>query len=68
MLKSLTAFLFYLNMVDQTEHNFLSPFCDDKYVTIAANFRFQCETLKVNLTACVFFNLQSGTVASSCNR
>ena len=31
----------------------ISQFCDDTYVTIAANFLFQCENSKVNLSVCV---------------
>ena len=38
--------LFYLNMVCKTQRNSISPFCDVKYYTTAAYFRFKCESFK----------------------
>ena len=38
--------LFHLNKIGQTEKNMIHPFCEDKYFTAAAHFRFGCKILK----------------------
>ena len=48
MLKSLYVFLFYLHMLDQTQHNLISPFWNDTFFKTGIHFRFQGETLRVN--------------------
>ena len=40
----------YLNMLDQAEQNLVRSLCDRN---IAVHFRFQCETLSINMTAYV---------------
>ena len=53
-------------MIGQTQKSLISPVCDDKHFKAAAHFRFECETLKINLSA-FFFNFQNRTVTSSGN-
>ena len=72
MLKWLNANVFYdQNMVDQTQQYLISPFCDDKYFTTAAHFRFQYESLPNQFEAFLFlfFNFQFAmiTLTSSGN-
>ena len=46
-------------MVEQTQHNLISPVCDDNYITIAVNFR-KCVNIysKYNFKCLVFFSSQ----------
>ena len=59
--------LFYLNIVGQTQQNLISPFLTKKKNTTAEHFRFQCESLKLNLMALFFFffNSQNRTVSAN---
>ena len=44
--KMVKCILFDLNMAGKTHWKLISPFCDDKYCTTDAYFRFQSESFK----------------------
>ena len=65
--KMVKCILFYLNMVDNTQGNSISPFSEDTYFTTAAYFRFQCERFKHQFDGIFFYNFQSRMITSGGN-
>ena len=63
--------LYYLNMVAQTQKNFISPFCDKNVSRLLRTSGFNVKILKINLTVyCGFFFyiFQMRTVTASGNK